>query len=423
MRKVILIITVLIFTALNSKAQGWVQQSSGTFCDLNSVFFTDFNTGYAVGDSGIARGVILKTSDGGLNWVRQVNTSVGIVSVYFIDANTGYACGNISGGHSFYKTTNGGLNWNVSFYSDQNSVYCVYFINSSTGFLCGQRPASKLVSGIILRTTDGGVNWVQQVLFFPASYTTIFFTDVLTGYTGGSSPMFKTTNSGTTWFQVSGPYANSIYFINSLTGYTAGGSNIYKTTTGGNNWSSIFYYQSCTSLMSVFFANDQTGWECGCLGNINSTTNGGNNWFLQSSGSTTMLNSLSFISSQTGWAVGDFGRILKTTNGGVTLLQPISSIIPKQYSLSKNYPNPFNPTTNFEFSIPLSRGVSEGRGVYVNLTIYDVMGREIETLQNGEMKPGTYEVNWNASSYPSGVYFYKLSTGSFTETKKMILVK
>ncbi len=89
--------------------------------------------------------------------------------------------------------------------------------------------------------------------------------------------------------------------------------------------------------------------------------------------------------------------------------------IPSSYSLSQNYPNPFNPTTNFKFSIPQAE--------FVNLTIYDAMGRVVETLHNGELTPGTYEANWNASNYPSGVYFYKLSSADFNQTKKMILLK
>jgi hypothetical protein len=101
--------------------------------------------------------------------------------------------------------------------------------------------------------------------------------------------------------------------------------------------------------------------------------------------------------------------------GAIIGIQPISSEIPVQFSLSQNYPNPFNPTTNFEFSIPNAE--------FVNLTIYDAMGRVVEILHNGELKPGIYEADWNASNFTSGVYFYKLSAGSFTETKKMVLVK
>ncbi len=96
---------------------------------------------------------------------------------------------------------------------------------------------------------------------------------------------------------------------------------------------------------------------------------------------------------------------------------------PEEFSLLQNYPNPFNPSTNIEFYIPLLRGVSKGRGVFVNLTIYDAMGKIVEILQNGNLKPGTYKAVWNAINYPAGVYFYRISTGSYSETKKMVLIK
>jgi hypothetical protein len=94
--------------------------------------------------------------------------------------------------------------------------------------------------------------------------------------------------------------------------------------------------------------------------------------------------------------------------------------------LFQNYPNPFNPVTKIKYQIPLSRGVSAGRGVFTKLIIYDILGREIATLVNEQLKPGTYEVEWSAtgggSNYPSGVYFYKLITNDFSETKKMVLI-
>ena len=97
--------------------------------------------------------------------------------------------------------------------------------------------------------------------------------------------------------------------------------------------------------------------------------------------------------------------------------------IPESFSLSQNYPNPFNPSTKIEFSLPVP---SKGG---VTLTIYDELGRKIADLipplrggQEG-LSPGTYSVDWNASNYASGIYFYKLVSGEFTETKKMVLIK
>ena len=110
-------------------------------------------------------------------------------------------------------------------------------------------------------------------------------------------------------------------------------------------------------------------------------------------------------------------------NGFIIGVKEVSSTVPNSFMLYQNYPNPFNPVTKIKFEIPLSRGVSEGRGVLVKLIIYDVVGREIAVLVNDNLKPGTYEADWDASNYPSGVYFYKLITDSYSETKKMVLMK
>jgi hypothetical protein len=96
-------------------------------------------------------------------------------------------------------------------------------------------------------------------------------------------------------------------------------------------------------------------------------------------------------------------------------IKQISSQVPNDFSLSQNYPNPFNPTTHFEFQIA-DFGL-------VRLTVYDLLGKEIQTLVNEQFSPGTYEVDFDGSSLPSGVYYYKLETDSFTETKKMVLIK
>jgi hypothetical protein len=111
-----------------------------------------------------------------------------------------------------------------------------------------------------------------------------------------------------------------------------------------------------------------------------------------------------------------------------TGIKPISKEIPNSYKLFQNYPNPFNPSTNIKFDIaPLfNQGrvapASAGDGV-VTLKIYDILGREVTTLVNQQLQPGTYNIEWNASDYPSGIYFYKLETGNFVDAKKMVLVK
>ena len=108
---------------------------------------------------------------------------------------------------------------------------------------------------------------------------------------------------------------------------------------------------------------------------------------------------------------------------------PISGNVPAKFNLSQNYPNPFNPITKIRFDIPtplnppFDKGGWTKSGGFLKLTIYDILGREVTTLVNQHLIPGTYEAEWDASNYPSGVYFYKLVAEDYTQTKKMVLVK
>jgi len=93
----------------------------------------------------------------------------------------------------------------------------------------------------------------------------------------------------------------------------------------------------------------------------------------------------------------------------------ITTAIPGTFSLSQNFPNPFNPVTSIYFDIPNSS--------YTNLIVFDQIGREIQVLVNEQLSPGSYKFEWDAADFPSGIYFYKLQAGEFVETKKMVLIK
>src|SRR5690606_38244633 len=138
----------------------------------------------------------------------------------------------------------------------------------------------------------------------------------------------------------------------------------------------------------------------------------------QTTAGLTGINHIDFVRSGTnvyGYAVAGDGSVLKISETVTGVEDPVSNI-PAEYKLSQNYPNPFNPSTTIEFSIP--------QASYVTLKVYNALGKEVASIVDGQMQPGNYSQQFAAaSSLGSGVYFYKLTAGNFTETRRMILTK
>jgi len=115
---------------------------------------------------------------------------------------------------------------------------------------------------------------------------------------------------------------------------------------------------------------------------------------------------------------GNLNSVNFSMSGGITNVQSSGSNVPVSFKLYQNYPNPFNPSTKIKFDIPSNLKMDK-----VQLEVYDMLGRKVATLVNGQMTPGSYEMDWNASNYASGIYFYRITAGSFNDTKRMVLVK
>ncbi len=148
------------------------------------------------------------------------------------------------------------------------------------------------------------------------------------------------------------------------------------------------------SLNSVYFINENFGWGVGDYATIINTTNGGYNWIRQVSKTGYNLFSVFFIDQNTGWTGGIY-TIFKTTNGGVTFIEDENNPSqPNSFLLSQNYPNPFNPTTKIKYSIP----VGTRDRVSVQMKLYDVLGKEVETLVNEEKPAGEYVVEFPPQS-------------------------
>jgi hypothetical protein len=114
---------------------------------------------------------------------------------------------------------------------------------------------------------------------------------------------------------------------------------------------------------------------------------------------------------------GLYGKSLQVI---ITDIKQTSNSIPQKFELYQNYPNPFNPITKIKFDIPQIVGNTASD---VKLIIYDQLGREVESLLDKQLGSGTYEVTWDAGKYSSGIYFYKLVSGNFSDTKKLMLLK
>ncbi len=326
---ILLISSIFLIKSTSAQGSGWVTLTSGTSKNLNSVYFTDANNGYAVGQSG----TIIKTING-TNWTSLTSgTSEELNSVYFIDASTGYVVDWKGGLH---KTTDGGNNWTSQAIGTINDyLLSVYFVNPTTGYVVGHY-------GKIFKTTDSGASWATLTAGGD-HYKSIYFTDLNTGYVVAyNGKIYKTTNGGSSWtLQTSGVTSslNSIYFIDANTGYAVGnGGIIRETTNGGSSWTSQTS-GTTQNLYSVNFIDANNGFAVGANGTIVKTTDSGNTWTAQTSGTSSLLKSIVFANTGAGYVVGANGTILKISGqvasgggtgtiggGGVSVLPPKESL-------------------------------------------------------------------------------------------------
>lgn len=438
------ILIALLFGLLSSlRAQsGWFEQISGTKEMLSGVYFVDINTGWVVGGSDICY-----TRNGGTDWTHQLypvgmNEEFYFNSVYFIDELTGFVSGTVksirpvSSHNLILKTTNGGMDWQRLQCCGGSELFSIHFEDPLIGWAAG--------NDYIINTTDGGITWAPQPV--PASlndtykFTSIYFINKMTGWSAGKmntghitndyNVLFKTTNGGQEWirnFVIEGDGFNSVCFQNTMCGWAVGNNSIYFTKDGGKFWEESYFpsgENDYFKFKSVHFTNPLNGWVSGELfvsppqmlySIVMKTYDGGLTWNLENLNIDMCLNSIHFENANIGWTVGKEGIIYKTTNGGKSFDDRVNKVSTKKSSLSQNYPNPFNPVTKISFTI--------SNNAFVSLKVYDMSGREVKSLVNEFKSPGNYSADFNASDLTSGVYFYKIQAGDYTDVKKMILIK
>lgn len=404
--------------------------SQGRYEDM---YFMNETTGVIVNYTGR----INKTTNAGVNWfMLQDSLNSKLRSTGFFDANTGII-GTLDSNNILFRTTNGGLNWtNISSNitgTVPKGICGISIVNSTTAFATGRYfcPAN------LIKTTNAGLNWISIPIDTSLMRSVVdcqFWSQdsgfVVGGYSAnnniinGNSVVLFTSNGGTSWVRVykstrTNEWCWKIQFVNRQLGFVAiekfnTPTFILKTSNGGQNWSEISLPNNIIDLEGIGFLNEQTGWVGGWGSNHRMpcyrTTNGGGNWHLAGWGIN--VNRFRFLNDSTAYAVGKSVYKLDYHTIGV---QQVSTTIPHLFTLHQNYPNPFNPITQVKFEIPKSS--------FVTIKVFDVLGNEIITLANEQLRAGSYSVNWDASIYPSGIYFYKIITNGFSESKKMILIK
>jgi hypothetical protein len=177
--------------------------------------------------------------------------------------------------------------------------------------------------------------------------------------------------------------------INSIAGNTIGGNNFYDSAVAFNFGvtGKIVSFNGLTYLFK--------GWTGTGAGSYTSSDSTGND-------TTVTLSITNAIVETARWVQ-------------IVGIQNISSEVPNEWKLYQNYPNPFNPATKISFDVLKGEGIS--------VKIYDALGREMETLLNENLSPGKYSVTFNGGKYSSGIYFYRIKSNSFTDIKKMLLIK
>ena len=415
----------LLIVNCYSQQPGWEIIPSGTNTQLNSVFFYDYEVGFACGDSGI----VIKSVDSGKTWsTSQTPVTNDLNDLYMFHRDTIMVVGD-SG--AIFFSDNGGISWSGNNYMEED-ILSVSF--SDGNGVCG------CISQTILYCEYSGTSLTCMTVqsgFFGGGFWGAHMLSPEIGFVAGENSIFQpllgwTTDSGINW-DFTAFYLNNnegratgVDFTDINTGYISasvwnGQGAIAKTTNGGSNWSSTLFTNPLWDVDFPISGASQIGYAVGSEGTILKTYDAGSNWFQKQSGTTLKLNKVHFLDLDFGFAVGENGTILKTKTGG----EPVTNVDEStltiiEFRLEQNYPNPFNPTTKIKFEIP---GQARNDNTLVTLKIYDILGSEIATLVNEVKTAGEYEIGLNATGVTSGIYFYTLTAGNFSATKKLVLLK
>jgi hypothetical protein len=354
---------------------------------------------------------VWRSTNNGLNW-QQTELNYGTVfaittlgnNVFAGTYSYNYDCG-------VFISTNNGINWSLT---SLNNITVTSLISLGNIIFAG-------TGNGVYSTTNYGTNWAQTSLNNVSVSTFTLQGNVI--YAGTVNGVYRSSNNGLNWILTALNFSNvqslTVCGNNVFAGTFSIGGGVYLSTNNGNNWSlTTLINQDIFSLASsgnnVFAGTGYNG--------VYLSTNNGTNWIEKNQGTNYTFNTvLSLLTTNNYIFAGTYdSSVWKRDISEIIEVKNISSETPNSFSLFQNYPNPFNPSTNIKYQITNNK--------LVILKVFDILGKEIATLVNEKQLPGTYEVQFpNVQSanvqLSSGVYFYKLSTGDFSEVKKMLFIK
>ncbi len=330
-----------------------------------------------------------KSTDGGLTWNADTaglgSSGTGQTPLYFVDELGTQYYGAYGSPANFYRKTSG-QNWtpDTGGYGSRPSEYPIAFGTDHHGFVYVATNSLSTYKGMVWKRSITGGTWTADTSGLAGTQIYSITADK-SGNTiaGAIDGVYK--KSGGVWSKVPSPSL--------LNGYSAF---VVSVDSAGNTLAGF----------SVFGIPNYT-WR-----GVYATKNNGSTWTYLGLDSISVRGLVSYGDSTFAFTYADGLYLVRSTAGASSVGTKTQ---PTTYSLEQNYPNPFNPTTTIQFSISKSS--------IVKLKIFDILGREVTTLVNGELEAGQHQAIFDASKFASGIYLYRVWAGDFTSTKKLVLIK
>lgn len=376
-----------------------------------------FVSGGAEWYAGTLGGGFFVSSDSGFTWSPRnsgFENAYSIATVLqFALRGTSWFAGTEDDG--LYKSINNGTSWSRSFGSPPFPCTGIATRGTTDVFM------TQAVTDGVYRSTDDGESWTQIM----SGFTTFAATCVAIGGAGtvfvGASEgaVLRTTNNGTNWFSAilgAGATPRYIRFVgNTMFAGTTNG--VYRSTNFGVAWSPSNTGMAGVEVDFIAIQDTATLFASSRDSGMYVSTNNGQTWRASNDGLPTLrLRGVRSTGTYLYVATVGYGVWRRPLSEVITNIREGGSPgLPSAFMLGQNYPNPFNPSTKIGFQIA-DYGL-------VTVKVYDVLGREVRTLLSENLSAGSYEVTFDGSDLASGVYFYRLQSGEFVQTRRLVLLR